>query len=116
MFYSPVNDPLILSQRDSIISLNDPNRWQPLGFDQFIDQSGNLIVGSPSLLGAEWGSVIPFALKISFIAERDGFEYSIYRDPGAPSLLVTGDVQGLVDYKWNFSLVTAWPSHLGVSD
>ena len=116
LFYSPVNDPLILSQRDSSISLNDPNRWQPLGFDQFIDQSGNLIVGSPSFLGAEWGSVIPFALKNSSIAERDGFEYSIYHDPGAPSLLVPGDVQGSVDYKWNFSLVASWSSHLDRAD
>ncbi len=116
LFYSPVNDPLILSQRDSSISLNDPNRWQPLGFDQFIDQSGNLIVGSPSFLGAEWGSVIPFALKNSSIAERDGFEYSIYHDPGAPSLLVPGDVQGSVDYKWNFSLVASWSSHLDIVD
>ena len=116
LFYSPVNDPLILSQRDSSISLNDPNRWQPLGFDQFIDQSGNLIVGSPSFLGAEWGSVIPFALKNPSIAERDGFEYSIYHDPGAPSLLVPGDVQGSVDYKWNFSLVASWSSHLDIAD
>ena len=43
-YYTPTNDPLILELYEDNGDI-DPNRWQPLAFDVFIDQSGN-----PSLL------------------------------------------------------------------
>ena len=39
-FYQPVNDPIILDLYEDNSAI-DPNRWQPLAFDFFIDQSGN---------------------------------------------------------------------------
>ena len=39
-FYEPVNNPLALELYENNDAI-DPNRWQPLAFDVFIDQSGN---------------------------------------------------------------------------
>ena len=54
-----MNQPLILKNPGSQ-EINDPNRWQPLAFEKFIDQSGNEIPGSvPPFLGPEWGLTWP---------------------------------------------------------
>ena len=118
-FYRPVNPPLTpaLPGNPHILDLN---RWQPLSFDIFIDQSGNEIPGGvPEFVGPEWGSVIPFSLNRSelSIKERNGREYWIYHDPGSPPLLDRIDGLGMSDeYKWNFSLVAIWSSHLDPND
>ena len=119
-YYYPENDPLDLSWRSIETGISNPNRWQPLTFDSFIDQSGNLIEGTtPKFLGPEWGNVHGFALdsgdKSSFI--RNGDTYNVFHDPGLPPQLsiVENNVSSDL-YKWNFSLVSIWSSHLDPSD
>ena len=93
LFYEPINKPLIL-KNPGIKNLNDPNRWQPLAFEKFIDQSGNELAGSvPEFLGPEWGQVFPFSLdkKNLKIMKRDGYKYPIYFDPGTPPQLTNSE-------------------------
>jgi len=119
-FYSPVNTSLILSTSDANIEIENPNRWQPLTFNTFIDQSGNLISGdTPSFLSPEWGSVTPFALseENKTIFEREENSYTVYHDPGMPPELdILNQTNSSDLYKWNFSLVSIWSSHLDPSD
>lgn len=118
-FYEPVNPPLLPAFPGNP-DIADPNRWQPLTLEYFVDQSGHIITNnSPPFLGPEWGSVVPFSLKNSNLKhyERDGHIYKVYHDPGPPPYLDTehgGEMSNL--YKWNFSLVAAWSSHLDPSD
>ena len=112
-YYTPVNDPLIplLSGNESII---DPNRWQPLTLNAFIDQSGNLIANNtPDFLGAEWGNVNPFGLSQDdlTIYYRNNNTYNVYHDPGAPTLLNNSDQENL-DFINAFTMVSVWGSHL----
>jgi len=115
VFYQPGNESLNLTAPG--ISENiDPNRWQPLLFNTFIDQSGNPLEGStPAFLSPEWGFTSSFALEDSDkdILERDDEVYFVYLDPGAPPLL---DTEQADFYKWGFSLVAEWSSHLDPSD
>ncbi|NNK80845.1 MAG: VCBS repeat-containing protein, partial [Flavobacteriales bacterium] len=116
--YTPVNDPLIVDVPGND-DLSDWNRWQPLTLDLFIDQSGNEIPGStPEFLSPEWGQVTPFALEESdkVTYTRDGFDYEVYHDPGAPPTIDTTGVLNSDDYKWNFSTTLIWSSHLDPTD
>ena len=119
IFYQPVNKPLVphLPGNDTLI---DPNRWQPLSLDTFIDQSGHVIPGAtPDFLSPEWGHVYPFALGDSdlTIHERNSNEYWVYHDPGEPPYLDTNVVGGISEeYKWSFGLVAVWSSHLSAAD
>ncbi|MGK0388662.1 MAG: hypothetical protein ACI94Y_001394 [Maribacter sp.] len=117
-FYSTINNPLITDLPGNP-NMNDPNRWQPLTLEVFIDQSGNTIpFNTPEFLGPEWGAVDPFALgeedKTTHI--RDGYEYIVYHDPGNPPLLDTLGNDPSTNYKWGFSLVSTWSSHLDPAD
>ncbi|MFT7603830.1 MAG: hypothetical protein ACI8VT_001398 [Saprospiraceae bacterium] len=115
LFYEATNPPLItnFSGNPNII---DPNRWQPLTLDLFIDQSGNPFpFNTPDFLGPEWGQVTPFALSEEDLTlqHRDGDVYWTYHDPGYPPYLDTTAVGGISEeYKWNFSLVSIWSSQL----
>ncbi|MFC4874697.1 DUF6851 domain-containing protein [Negadavirga shengliensis] len=116
--YVPVNSPLVLSKPGDFF-LEDPNHWQPLTFETFIDQSGNEVsAGTPPFLSAEWGKVIPFALKEEqlSIKEADGREWWVYHDPGDPCYLDAEEGEGTGDYQWNFGLVVNWSSHLDPTD
>ena len=54
----------MILKNPGIKTIDDPNRWQPLAFEKFIDQSGNELAGSvPEFLGPEWGQVLPFRLE-----------------------------------------------------
>ncbi|MEM7106624.1 MAG: FG-GAP-like repeat-containing protein [Bacteroidota bacterium] len=114
-YYVPTNDPLILNLPGSQ-SILDPNRWQPLSFDTFIDQSGNVVEGNtPGFLSPEWGNVKSFALSESDLTTytRNEDSYRVFHDPGAPPFLgVSTDEY----YKWGFSLVSVWGSHLDPND
>jgi hypothetical protein len=118
-FYDPVNPPLDLEFSGNP-DLIDPNRWQPLKFDTFVDQSGNLILGgTPEFLGPEWGKVEPFSLKDDEITvyERDSTDYWVFHDPGPPPFLDTANGGGLSEwYQWGFSMVSAWTAHLDPAD
>ncbi len=114
-FYKPINPPL-LPARPGNPNVLEPNRWQPLALDFFVDQGGNVIVGGyPAALSPEWGQVRAFALTSNdlTINPRDGFDYWVFHDPGPPPQIGTGTE---ATYKWGHELVSAWSSHLDPTD
>ena len=115
--YSPVNQPLIIEDPGNPL-LTDPNRWQPLTLETYVDQSGNVIpINTPEFLGAEWGEVDPFALKDEDLSiyPTANYDFWVYHDPGPPHFIQDG--QGMNDpYKWNFTLVNSWSSHLDANN
>ncbi len=115
IFYSPINPPLVTDLPGNP-DLEDPNRWQPLTLDVFIDQSGNVFpFNTPDFLSPEWGAVVPFALSDEDLTlhQRNGDVYWTYHDPGTPPQIDTTLAGGIADeYKWGFLLVSAWSSHL----
>ena len=114
-FYEPVNPPL-LPAFPCNPSIVDPNRWQPLALDFFVDQSGNPFpLGVPPFQSPEWGRVTPFALSPDdlTIHEVDGNQYWLYLDPGPPPLI--GGV-GDADYRSGFEQVIEWSGHLDPTD
>ena len=116
-YYWPDNPPLV-PELPGNPRIREFSKWQPLGFDIFIDQSGNVFIGEiPDFLSPEWGQVTPFALSQDdlTIYQRDGFDYWVYHDPGAPPLLDTLDVN-MAEYQWGHSLVSIWSSHLDPAD
>lgn len=117
--YSPVNPPLVMAFSGNP-DLDDLNRWQPLTLDVFIDQSGNTFpINTPPFLSPEWGQVTPFALKDTdkTTYQRNGFDYEVYHDPLDPPYIDTLNGGSLSDeYKWGFSLVSKWSSHLDTSN
>jgi hypothetical protein len=118
-YYESVNQAFALNVNDNP-PIEDPNRWQPLGLDTFIDQSGNLIDGNvPPFLSPEWGNVFGFALsendKVS--NQRDGNNYNVFHDPSAPPYISLTENSVSSDlYKWGFSMVSIWQSHLDPND
>lgn len=118
LYYSPTNDPLILELYEDN-DLTDPNKWQPLAFDIFVDQSGNEFpANTPDFLSPEWGSVTPFSLKDSDLQIlNNGFDSYVYNDPGPPAYIQNSAADGIDDpYKWHFALVIAWSAHLDPAD
>lgn len=118
-YYVPLNFPMDPDDRGNPF-ITDPNRWQPLTFDIFIDQSGNPIPGEvPPFLGPEWGSVLPFSLSRDDldIYEKFGTNFFVYHDPGDPPLMPsTRSGNELTEYQWGFALVALWASHLDPAD
>ena len=119
LFYEPTNTSLI-PELPGNPRISDPNRWQPLTLEIFIDQGGNVIEGdTPDFLSPEWGSVLPFALSDEdlTIFTRNGNDYWLYHDPGDPCYIDTLTASELTaEYMWGFSLVSAWSSHLDPAD
>ena len=118
--YEPVNESLIPEDPGNP-DITDPNKWQPLTLEVFIDQSGQVIEGStPPFLSPEWGQVVPFALSYEDLTvyERDGFDYLVYHDPGIPPMLDHDGEEGFLpdEYLWGFMIVAAWASHLDPAD
>ena len=116
-YYQPANEPLapIFSGNSSI---SNPNRWQPLSLDIFVDQSGNVLSETtPEFLGAEWGNVWPFGLNDEDLIEfeRDGNTYNVYHDPGAPPLIDENEDTNELFIE-SFSMVSVWGSHLSPDD
>ncbi|MEM9679404.1 MAG: FG-GAP-like repeat-containing protein, partial [Bacteroidota bacterium] len=118
-YYEPVNQPYGL---DLFFNppVNDPNRWQPLGLDLFIDQGGNIVDGNvPEFLSPEWGNVWSFALTDDdlTIYSREGDDYRVFHDPLDPPYISLTEDNAMSDaYKWGFSMVSVWQSHLDQSD
>ena len=119
IFYTITNEPLILEIYQDENPLIDPNKWQPLSFSIFIDQSGNPAPGiTPSFLSPEWGQVTPFALKQENLEIlNDGFDSYVYNNPGPPVYIQESTGNGIEDpYKWHFALVAAWSAHMDPND
>lgn len=115
LHYAPINPPLVplLAGNPNIV---DPNRWQPLALNFFVDQGGNVIIGGyPAALTPEWGQVTPFSLSPDdlTIYHRDNFDWFVYHDPGPPPMI--GGV-GDEYYKWGHEQVALWSGHLDPSD
>lgn len=118
--YEPSNPSLIIDLPGNP-NIDDPNKWQPLTLDVFIDQSGNPIpLDTPEFLSPEWGQVVPFSLNTAeaTINPINGFDYWVYQDPGEPPYISTDpSISGIDDpYKWGFALVSVWSSHLDPND
>ena len=114
-FYEPLNPPLVpvLPGNPDIL---DPNRWQPLALDVFIDQAVNVFLfGVPAFLSPEWGQVTPFALTENelTIYQENGNRYLLYRDPGPPPM-IGGDGDGL--YRSGIDQVLEWSGLLDPTD
>ncbi|MEY8847404.1 FG-GAP-like repeat-containing protein [Psychroserpens sp. XS_ASV72] len=118
-YYEPVNTPLAPTIPATVL-MEDPNRWQSLSLDTYIDQSGNLIPGSTiDFLSPEWGNVYSFAMteEDQTTYNRNGNTYHVYNDPGSPPLLSLVENNASSDgYKFGFSLVSVWGSHLDPDD
>lgn len=112
--YNPVNS-TINPEFPGNPNILDLNRWQAISLTLFIDQAGFPITSEPHFLGAEWGAVKAFSLKgeDKTTFQRDNFDYQVYFDPGMPPT-----IEGALsdEYKWNFSLVSMWSSHLDPND
>ncbi len=112
--YQPYN-PIIEPDLPGAPGILDLNRWQAISLDEFIDQGGNPISTAPVFLSPEWGQVLPFALEDAdkTTYSRDDFDYQVYFDPGLPP-----QHSGFLDeeYKWSFSMVAIWSSHLDQND
>lgn len=80
--YLPVNDPLTFDNPG--ITMNDPNRWQPLHFlGGRIDQFGRPInEATQTNLTPFWGNVTPFAMTAA-----DRSANGVYHDQGTPPQL-----------------------------
>ena len=114
-FYVPANPPILpaLPGNPDIV---DPNRWQPIALDFYIDQAGNPIPnGTPDFLSPEWGIVTPFALSPDDLTvyQRDGFDYWVYHDPGPPPEF--GGPTNL-EYHTTFEQVLEWSALLDPTD
>ena len=116
--YTSVNPPMN-PEFPGNADMLDPNRWQPLNISTAVDQNGNPIPSIQRSQSPEWGRVAPFAMTTASCDtfQRDGVNYYVYNDPGAPPQLDTsanGDPSEA--FKWNNGLVSVWSSHLDPSD
>ena len=120
--YRPVNPPLTASAPGNPM-LVDPDRWQPLELEHFVDQAGFAHVdragfpqgGAAEFVTPEWGRVSPFALSEddARVHRRDGGAYHVHHDPGPPPAF--GGPRA-AQYTWGFALVAHWSSHLSPED
>ena len=126
--YMPFNPP-IDPTLPGPSGLLDPNFWQPLKLEEFIDQSGNVLPDAAQpFLGPEWGLVTPFALgpEDLTVYQREGHNYPVYHDPGPPPHIDSqqpdaadriGELRlASEEYQWGFALVSTWSSHLDPAD
>jgi hypothetical protein len=117
-YYQPVN-PKILVEQPGNPTIIDPNRWQAISLSVAIDQSGNLLTSDPPHLGPEWGNVKPFSMTAADVTThvRNGNNFKVYHDQGDPAYIDTINGIGIDDfYKWNFSMVSVWQSHMDTTD
>ena len=112
--YAPVNPPFDPRETGNA-NLADPDRWQPLSFDDFIDQSGNRAEAT-SFIGANWADVVPFALAdgdASTVA-RDRGTFVAWLDPGPPPR--SDDADGGDVWAADHALTVQWSAHLDPRD
>ena len=119
IYYQPTNGILAPVAKGNP-QLTDPNRWQPLTLNVFIDQSGNVIpLSTPDFLSPEWGWVTPFALDTAdrVILSRDGHQYPLFHNaPDPPRMDTVNGGQSSINYEWGFRMVAKWSAHLDTTD
>jgi hypothetical protein len=118
-FYATLNQPLIVKLPGNLVMAN-PNTWQPLALDYFIDQGGNPVPGgSAAFLSAEWGKVTPFAMTTDMLNIYDkpgtGTDWWVYHDPG-PFAHLDGTPEDTAMFAHTFEMVSTWESHLDPTD
>ncbi len=113
--YEPINPPLNPAQSGNP-GMVDPNRWQPLQLDIFIDQSG-MATDTPGFLGADWGQLEPFALtdEAKSSLNIDGVSVPTWLDPGAPPYLSDNPSTNQT-YAMGNALVVMWSAQLDPAD
>ncbi len=125
--YAPVNLALIVAQPGNPPRIDpiwptrppqevDPDRWQPLSLQSYVDQNGNTLpLGYPSFQSAEWGRVTPFALKNSDRINnyRNGKLFPVYLDQGGQPKKNSARIS---EYFSGFEQVLYWSSHHDPSD
>lgn len=108
--YAPVNPPIKPEEpgNPDVVHLS---RWQEISLTLSIDQSGNIVDGTPPFVSPEWGRVHPFSLTPAerSTCARPGFDLPVYYDPGPPP---QHDGPLAAEFKWTHSLVAVWSSHL----
>ncbi|HAP68459.1 MAG TPA: hypothetical protein DCR04_01815 [Flavobacteriales bacterium] len=130
LHYQPVNPPIKPHLPGT--KIQKPNRWQPISIREYIDKRGfepdllewnvNVLqLNEDVFLSPEWGAVHPFSLNKdeASVYEREGFDYTVYNDPGDPPYLDlnTDSLDNASEqYKWGFLLVALWSAHHDPSD
>lgn len=117
-YYQPINIPLAPNVPGNP-TISNPNRWQSLSLDTYIDQSGNLIEGNTiDFLSPEWGNIFPFSIPDTHkkLYTRDGNTYTVYHDPLAPPYIDSSNPDSAEAYKKGFEQVVIWGSHLDPTD
>jgi hypothetical protein len=118
-FYEPSNPDLLIEQQSGNPDLVNPNSWQPINLSEFVGQSGIGSEEPPPFLSPEWGEVTPFSLPLfeRSTHTRNGEDYFVWLDQGAPPLIDLNTTTGFEDpYQWGFSMVIRWSEHLDASD
>jgi hypothetical protein len=110
LVYTPFNPPIAVEEPGNP-NIVDLDRWQQITLTLSIDQSGNIVDGTPQFVSPEWGVVQPFSLTDADMStcQRTGFDFPVYHDPGAPP---KHDGALAAEYKWTHSLVAVWSGHL----
>ena len=116
-YYQVTNAP-IAPQFPGNPRIVDLNRFQQIELEVFIGQSGFESGELQPFLGPEWGNVYPFAMteKDRVKKKRDGQNWWVYNDPGAPPKFDDFENGGHEFYKWNFGMVAIWSGHLSPWD
>ncbi|MCB0837720.1 MAG: vanadium-dependent haloperoxidase [Bacteroidetes bacterium] len=120
--YRPFNPPL-KPEIPGNSNLKNPNRWQPILSQNYVDQRGLdsdlfpwnylSVVTQGEFLTADWGEVRPFSLTEK---DKKG-PNQLYLDPGPPPFLnYEKDSLASEAYKWGFLLVALWSSHHDPAD
>jgi hypothetical protein len=107
--YEPVNPPFssLFPGNPTII---DPNRWQPMEIEGFVDQTTGMVIGPyPAFVCPHWGYVTPFGFTQQ---DRDPIT-TLYVDPGPPPFI--GGV-GDQEYKDGFLEVGEFSGWLDPDD
>lgn len=117
--YAPINPPLMVDSFGNP-TMTNYNNWQPLEISNALDQGGNPIQSIQHFLCPEWGQVTPFAMDptTATIHTKNGGDFPIYLDPGAPPTLNLTDVNDSLSllFKWGHTMVATWSSHLDPDD
>ena len=117
--YLPSNPPTVFSPYSFQPFPAHINRWQPLTFAVFEDQSANIIESfTPPFVTPEWGSVNPFSLteEQASYQERAGYTYRLFLDPGAPPAWSSNSAFEDDEWAYAHTMTALWSGHLDATD